>query len=674
MRSGSRTPRRTRTLRALLLSVVGMLGIGMLSGLPGLPGPVPDLPPEQPSADWPTADGVGGAHFSSLLDVTPATLPHLEVAWTYRTGDVDDGKGDHSGTAFEATPIMVDETLYVSTPFSRVHAIGAETGRRLWVFDPVINRTKARQGMTTSRGVAAWLDHDRPASEVCRRRIFLASYDARLFALDGRTGKPCVDFGEQGQIDLGGGVARIDGKRHIYKQTAPPTLVRDVVVVGSSIFDGHYVDSPSGLVRGFDARSGALIWSFEPLSRLPGERIEGDFLPAGGANAWATITADEERDLVFVPTGSASPDHWGGFRPGDNLYANSIVALRGSTGEKVWHFQIVHHDLWDYDLPTPPALITIKRGGVEIPAVAQATKTGHIFLLNRETGEPLFPVVERPVPGSDAPGERASPTQPFPLLPRALVPQGLAPSAAWGLTPFDRAACRSRIESLRSDGVFTPPSVRGSIILPGFLGGMEWGGVAIEPSSGLLLANSNNVPMIATLIPAKDVRLSGIDGGAKSSLARQIPAPYSVKREALLSPLGIPCNAPPWGVLHAVDMTTGLVRWETPLGTVRDITRFPTPMAWGSPNLGGPLVTGGLVFIAASMDRRFRAFELATGKLLWERALPASGQATPLTYRPKQGARQFIVIAAGGHWGMSSTLGDYVVAFALPSPAERAGR
>jgi len=623
------------------------------------------IPGDGPVAEWPAADGNGGAHASPLSDITPERVASLEVAWTYRTGDVNNGKGDQAGSAFEATPIMVDGTLFISSPFSRVHAIDAETGEGRWIFDPHLDRNNARQAMTTSRGVATWRDTRLAEGQPCRQRILFASFDAHLFALDARTGLPCQDFGTAGRVDLGSGVNEIDGKRHIFKQTAPPTIVGDMVVVGSSIFDGQYVDSPSGLVRGFDVRTGEWRWSWEPLSRLAGEEIPAGPVSTGAANSWATIIADETRDLVFVPTGSASPDHWGGFRPGDNLYANSVVALRASTGVKVWHFQVVHHDLWDYDLPTPPALVTLQRNGADVPALVQATKTGHLFVLHRETGEPLFPVEERAVPASDVPGEIASPTQPFPVLPRALVPQALGPGDVWGLTPFDQGACREKLATLRSEGIYTPPSLRGSVAVPGFLGGMEWGGVAFDQASGLLLTNTNNLAMVTTLIPVAEAGAAETNNRSKTSLARQTPAPYVVRREPLLSPLGIPCIAPPWGMLHAVDLQSGAVKWETPLGGLRDLSWVSTPRAWGSPNLGGPLVTGGLVFIAAALDHRFRAFALATGKLVWERDLPASAQATPMTYRVRSGSRQLIVIAAGGHAGLGSKLGDYVVAFAL---------
>ena len=628
------------------------------------------MPARGAVVEWPTADGVGGTHHADLDEITPATVHALAVAWTYRTGDVSDGEDGKAATAFEATPVMVDSVLYFSTPSSRVVALDAETGREIWTIDPGLDPTG--QALITSRGVSVWLDLERAEGEPCRRRVFLAALDARLFALDGRSGTPCPDFGRDGQVDLGAGVDRIAGRREDYQQTAPPAVVADVVVVGSKISDSKVADAPSGVVRAFDARTGALRWSWEPLPGVGGRTEEGDYVPAGAANTWATITADGERDLVFVPTGSASPDHWGGLRPGDNLYANSLVALRASTGERVWHFQMVHHDLWDYDLPAPPALVTVRRGGRDIPAVAQSTKMGYVFVLDRETGEPLFPVEERPVPASDVPGEVVSPTQPVPVLPRPLAPQGFPPEEAWGLTPIDRLACRRQVEALRSDGIFTPPSLRGSIAYPGFIGGMEWGGVAFDPASGLLVTNTNRLATVATLIPAHDVKAAGYDRDSKVSIARQTPAPYGVKRGVLLSPLGIPCTPPPWGMLHAVDTRTGEVRWEVPLGTSRDLTKVPVPFDWGSVNLGGPVISGGLVFIGASMDRRIRAYELATGTLVWEHGLPASAQATPLTYRARAGGRQYLVIAAGGHAGLHSSLGDSVVAFALP--AETASR
>jgi len=644
------------------------LGFAFIFGLTRVPIPVViAVPPrvERSATPWPRADGMQGTHHSTLRDITAATAVELERAWVYRTGDVASHSEGQAGTAFEATPVMVEGVLYVSTPFSRVVALDAETGEERWTFDPHIDRTDGVQTMVTSRGVTTWLDPRASEKDPCRRRIFLASYDARLFALDAESGAKCQGFGANGVVDLGSGVPRIDGRRGHYKQTAPPTVAGDLVVVGSSIFDNRDADAPSGLIRALDARTGAERWRWDPIVGVGGVGDDGAFVPAGAANVWATMTTDEERDLLFVPTGSPSPDHFGGLRPGANAHANSLVALRASSGEVVWHFQTVHHDLWDYDLPAAPALITASRDGRAVPAVALATKMGYLFVLHRETGEPLFPVEERVVPASDVPGEEAWPTQPVPLLPKPLARQGLQPDEAWGLTPFDRAACRAHIERLRHDGPFTPPSVRGTVVMPGFIGGHEWGGIAWDPDEGLLVANANQIAMVATLIP-RDQAGGASEGDADTMGGPQRRTPFAVRRDPLLSPIGLPCNPPPWGTLSAVDTETGEVRWEVPLGTVSDLIGISSPAAWGSPNLGGPLVTGGLVFIGATMDRHFRAFDVRTGRLIWEDELPASAQATPMTYRARPGGRQYVVVAAGGHAGMRTRLGDYLVAYALP--------
>jgi quinoprotein glucose dehydrogenase len=663
----SRLSRRLRAAR--LASAAIVVALVALGGFPRLAASPPTYVPGLELAFWPTVDGTGGTHYSPLTDISAENVEYLEVAWSYRTGDVSTHAHGLTGTGFEATPVLMDGVLYVVTPFGRAIALDAETGKELWTFDPGLDRSDENKSFVAARGLAVWKDPHRLGEEECAARVLSPVYDARLFALDAATGEPCSDFAGGAALDLAIGVSGLEGRRDQLRQTAPPTVIRDLVVVGSTLIDALDARAPSGAVRAFDIRTGELRWAWEPLVSVAAA-APGDEPPrVGAANTWATITADSERDLLFVATGSPSPDHYGGLRAGDNRYANSLVALAGSTGEVVWHYQIVHHDLWDYDLPSPPALITVERNGALTPAVVQTTKMGYVFVFHRETGEPLFPIEEVPVPRSDVPGELVSPTQPIPTHPRPLTPQGLEPEDAWGITPLDRAACKARIRSLRSEGTYTPPSVRGSIVNPGFIGGMEWGGSGFDPESQLLVTNTNRIAMVATLVP-RDIVDSGEHRprGSKFTVSVQRGTPYAVMREALLSPLGIPCSPPPWGMLHAVDMSTGEVAWEVPLGTMNDLTKVPTPARWGSPNLGGPLITGGLVFIGATMDRRFRAFDLANGEEVWSTKLPASAQASPMTYRTRPGGRQFVVISAGGHDGLGSSLGDHVIAFALPRP------
>jgi quinoprotein glucose dehydrogenase len=615
---------------------------------------------------WPEYGGdAGGTRYSALTQITRANVTQLRVAWTYRTGDVPTKK---QLAAFEATPILVDGTLYLSTPFNRIIALDPETGTERWRYDPQIDLS-VRYSDFTSRGVAAWLDPAAASGAPCRRRIFHATNDARLIALDAATGKPCTDFGTDGQVDLSLGVGKVHAWE--YGVSSPPAVVHDLVIVGSKVADNQRLDAPSGVVRAFDARSGRRRWGWDPVPpEVPGPTAPGSNgqpgYRLGTANAWAPFAADAERDLVFVPTGNTSPDYYGGERHGSDYYASSVVALRASTGAVVWHFQTVHHDLWDYDVPAQPALITVQRDGASIPAVAQATKMGHVFILNRETGMPLLPVEERPVPQTTVPGEHTAPTQPFPVAPPPLVPQRLAPDEAWGVTPWDRRWCRKRIEASRNEGIFTPPSLQGTIMFPGNAGGTNWGSVAFDSDRGRLLVNTSNLPFIVGLIPrdrfdAEKAAHPGIE------FAAQTGTPYGMRRETFLSPLGLPCNPPPWGTLAAIDVSSGAIRWQVPLGTTRDILPVPISLRVGTPNLGGPIVTAsGVVFIGAAMDNSLRAFDVDSGEELWAGRLPAGGQATPMTYRLRDGGKQFVVIAAGGHGRGGTTLGDYVVAFALP--------
>jgi quinoprotein glucose dehydrogenase len=450
-------------------------------------------------------------------------------------------------------------------------------------------------------------------------------------------------------------------------------VIGGLVVVGSAIGDNRAATLERGIVRAFDARTGVLRWVWDPIPRDPADPAfqtwaDDSAERTGAANVWAQLSVDEARDLVFVPTSSPSPDYYGGERLGSNSYADSVVALRGSTGELVWHFQIGHHNIWDYDLPAQPSLITIRQDGREIPAVAQPTKMGFLYFLHRETGEPVFPVEERPVPESNIPGEQSWPTQPFPTIPRPLAPTTLSSDDAWGLTPWDQAACRKLIDGYRNDGIFTPASLEGTIQYPGVIGGTNWGSAAFEPRRGWVIVNMSRLPSVTGLIPREELESGTADVPDDATISQMRGTPYGLFRlPALLSPLELPCTKPPWGVLLAVDTATGEVPWEVPLGTIRDLAPAPLPITWGTPNLGGPIVTeGGLIFIAAAMDNYLRAFDLETGKELWKGRLPAGGQATPMTYRSTEDGRQFVVIAAGGHGRLDTDIGDSVVAFALP--------
>lgn len=609
----------------------------------------------------------GGTRYSPLAQINRDNVRQLKVAWTHNTGALEvKGRSAHNA-AFEATPLFVDGALYLTTPFSRVIALDPTTGKQRWHYDPQVDMTRGYSEMT-SRGVSTWVDAKLRADAPNRRRIFVATLDARLIALDARSGALCKDFGDGGQVDLTRDVRLTE--RGQYQVTSPPAIIGDRIVVGSSMGDNRGVELERGVVRAFDARTGRQLWSWDPIptssSDPQHQSWKGDSASrTGAANAWSVISADAERDMVFIPTSSPSPDYYGGERKGDNRYANSVVALRAATGKVVWHFQVVHHDIWDYDIAAQPLLFTLRRGGRNLPAVAVGTKMGHIFVLHRDTGKPLFPVEERPVPKSTVGGEETSPTQPFPVLPRPIVPAKLTPDEAWGLTQKDRDWCRERIKALRSEGIFTPPSLEGTVMVPGNAGGINWGGMAFDAKRNLLLTASNRLPFVVTLIPREEhTRKMQAGERFQGEFGAQRGTPYIMRRELFTSPTGTPCSPPPWGAVTAIDLSTGNIKWETPLGVMPQLAIAPKSAEWGSPNLGGGIVTaGGLYFIAAAMDTYLRAFDVETGKEVWKAELPAGGQATPMTYQFN--GRQYLVICAGGHGKMGTKKGDAVVAFAL---------
>jgi quinoprotein glucose dehydrogenase len=577
--------------------------------------------------------------------ITPDNVHRLTVAWTYDTRNSTErlhpaGKPP----AFEATPVYADGHLYVSTPLGTVAALDADTGAEIWRVELEVPRD-TNYSDPANRGPALKGD-----------RLYVGTIDARLVCLDRRDGRRCPGFGRDGEVDLSKGLRRSPQWRGEYGVTSPPAIYRNLVIVGSSVADNSRAQMASGEVRAFDAVTGALQWTFHPLP---------EDAPAGGANTWSRIAVDEELGLVFLPTGSPSPDYYGGLRPGNNSYANSIVALRAATGEVAWHFQTVHHDLWDYDVASPPLLWP----GRKVPALAVGSKSGHVFLFDRRTGAALFPIVERPVPASDVPGEHAAATQPFPTKPASLVPQRVSEQDLWGPTPKDLEACRNLFRSLRNDGIFTPPSLKGSLHVPGNIGGLHWGGMAWDPQNRLIIAPVNRLPAIIRLIPRADFAAARSEFPRRET-TEQHGTPYAMSREFFLGPSGAPCIAPPWGELVAIHADSGDIAWRAPLGDLREKfgANDASPMPFGSPNLGGPAATDtGLVFIGATLDDYFRAFDTRTGKELWRARLPTSARATPLVFTTESG-RQMVAIAAGGHDSSLSRIDTKLVAFALAPP------
>lgn len=573
--------------------------------------------------------------------ITPENVRRLTVAWTYDTQDsTEPFSPGGKMPGFEATPAYADGRLYLSTPQGTVAALDADTGAEFWRTDLAVRRN------------VSYSDPMNRGPTVHGTHLYVGTIDARLVCLELGSGRRCPKFGRNGEVDLTAGLRHPPQWRGEYGLTSAPAVYRDLVIVGSSVGDNSRAQMASGEVRAFDANTGALRWTFHPLPESS---------PAGGANTWSRIVVDAAHGLVYLPTGSPSPDYFGGQRPGNDEYANSIVALHAATGEVAWHFQTVHHDLWDYDIAAPPLLFPGRAG----PAIAVAPKSGNVFLFNRLSGAPLFPILERPVPASDVSGEHASPTQPFPSRPVSLVPQQVSEQDLWGATPEDLEACRRTLRGLRNEGVFTPPSLGGSLSVPGNIGGVHWGGMAWDPVNRLLIAPVNRLPAIVHLIPHDEFEQAARDFPSRET-TEQKGVPYAMSREFFLAPSGAPCVAPPWGELVAINADSGEIAWHVPLGDLRGkglARAFPS--VTGSPNLGGPATTDtGLVFIGATVDGAFRAFETRTGREVWKTQLPTSARATPLIYVDR-GGRERVAIAAGGHDTPLSKAGTKLVVFAL---------
>lgn len=599
----------------------------------------------------------GGMRFSPLDQITPANVGNLVRAWEFRTGDLDSrAPAVMARTKFQATPLFVEDSLIFCSPFNEVIAVDPGSGAQKWRYDPKIGTGQRLANRYNCRGVAYWVDDQLAANAACRSRIFMGTNDVRVIALDARTGMPCADFGTNGEVRLETGSLEWPGEFQI---TSAPVVSRGVVIVGSAIGDNRRVEAPLGSVRAFDARTGRPRWSFDPLTH-------GGII-AGHANVWAPMSADEDRGLVFLPTSSPSPDFWGGKRPGNNEHANSVVALRAETGELVWSFQTVHHDVWDYDLPAQPTLARIDTGAGMRDVVIQPTKQGFVFVLDRDSGKPVWPVEERAVPQGAAEGEQLSPTQPFPTHVPPLVPQRISPDDVFGLVPFrDRAVCREQFTAARNEGLYTPPSTQGSLSFPMTGGGVNWGGAAFDPANQILYANTSRAVHIIKLIPR--IEAEGFKAPPGHDFGPQRGAPFAMTRALAASPLGMPCNKPPWGMMVAVDLKAGKILWQSSVGTVEDRAPLGMAFSFGTPLANGVAITaGGLVFTGA-MDAYLRAFDARSGEELWQGRLPVPGVANPMTYLWK--GEQYVAIGAGGHSESGTSIGDSMVAFRLARPGE----
>ncbi|HEY6823031.1 MAG TPA: pyrroloquinoline quinone-dependent dehydrogenase [Steroidobacteraceae bacterium] len=666
------TPPPSRTCRALRprLRARALCTFAACS-LAGLP--LAALAQAPGSSDWGYYGGDAlGQHFSSLDQINRGNVTRLARVWTYRTGELGSGFASAPRLTFEATPVLAFGLLYLETASNVVIALDPESGRERWRFDPHIDRTR-RYAEASARGVSLWSATALAGSGACRHRVFTGTLDARLLALDADNGRLCSDFGDGGQVDLTRGLRIRDAGAYLV--TSPPAIFGRVVIVGSAIGDNRAAQVERGVIRAYDAESGAQLWAFDPLPDSALHPAAGEWSleeshSSGAANAWGVMTIDQEHGLVLVPTGSASPDYYGGQRHGANRFADALLALDARSGRLVWQQQLVHHDLWDYDLAAQPVLGDVEVQGIPVPAVIQATKTGMLYVFERARGGALFPVTERSVPVSRVPGENAWPTQPFSSLPPLTPQRAVVSDDAWGLTFWDRSKCRALIATLRNEGIFTPPDLRGTLLVPGYIGGVNWGGLAFDQDHARIIAAVNLLPMVVTLLTRAEFERE-VHSGAypHSQFGPQAGTPYGMRREPLLSPFGLPCTAPPWGVLVSVDLRHQRIAWQSPLGSTEGFTPWFLPVReFGMPNMGGPIVTaGGLVFVGAAMDGYLRAFDIETGAELWKHKLPAGGQATPMTYRAGASQRQYLVISAGGHGPLGTPRGDYVVAFALPA-------
>ena len=638
------------------------------------------------SGDW-TAYGstAYGTRYSPLTQITPDNVNKLKVAWTYETGDKP-GPDDPTETTSENTPLKVGDTLFLCTPHSQVIALNASNGEERWRYDPKISSPVGFKHFEhmTCRGVSYHDDASYTVapysdlgvvpqalrvarvSAICPARVFIPTADARLIALDAATGKPCEDFGNGGTVDLRANIGPFTPGG--YYSTSPPAVTRDLVIIGGHVTDNASTNEPSGVVRAFDIHDGHLVWAFDSgnpdkTTPLP----EGQVYVRNSPNMWSIFSVDEALGLVYLPMGNQTPDQFGGQRtPEAEKLSAGVVALEIATGRLKWNYQFTHHDLWDMDVGGQPTLVNIKTAYGTVPSLVASTKQGSIYVLDRRTGEPVIPISEVPVPQGAVAGDHTAPTQPRSAL--NFSPAPMTEQDMWGTNPFDQLWCRVRFRSLRYDGMYTPPSLQGSLVFPGNFGVFDWGGVAVDPVKQVLFANPSYMAFQSRLIPRDQLAKteSTMATSETSGIKQAEGTPYAIELSPFLSPLGIPCQAPPWGYVAGVDLQSGKIAYKLKNGTIRDSAPLPIPLPLGVPSLGGPIVTaGGVAFLSGTLDYYVRGYEVRTGKKLWEARLPAGGQATPMTYADKNG-KQFLLVTAGGHGSLGTRQGDYVVVYALP--------
>ncbi|TCW33763.1 glucose/quinate/shikimate family membrane-bound PQQ-dependent dehydrogenase [Gulbenkiania mobilis] len=627
--------------------------------------------------DWSAYGHSGyGDRYAPLSQITPANVARLERAWEFHTGDFK-GSGDPDEMANEVTPLKANGMLYICTPHNIVIALDPDTGRERWRFNPRINRDASHYQHMICRGVAYYdaaaygrTAADSPAVSECPRRIYAPTADATLVAVNADTGQPCTRFGQRGVVDLKAGQGAI--KRGALNPTSPPVVTNRILVASASVTDNDSTNEPSGVILGFDIDSGKLVWNWDS-----GNPDETTPLPPGrqyvrnSPNSWSVSSVDERLGLVYIPMGNQTPDIWGGNRkqPAER-FSSSIVALDIASGKLRWVYQTVHHDLWDMDIGAQPTLVDLGRPEGRVPALVAPTKRGDVYVLDRRTGRLLVPAPERPVPQGAAKGDWTAPTQPFSVL--SFAPEKpLRETDMWGSSPLDQLVCRIQFRRHRYEGIFTPPSVKGSLVYPGNYGVFDWGGVAIDPVRQVMIANPNYMAFRSRLIPREE-GVERDNNGSEMGIQPMTGTPFGVILRPFLSPLGIPCQAPPWGYMAAVDLRTMKKIWMHRNGTIRDSAPLPVPVPLGVPSLGGPMVTaGGVAFMSATLDYYLRAYDVKTGRQLWRDRLPAGGQATPMSYVSERTGRQYVVVMAGGHGSLGTKLGDSLIAYALPAGQQR---